>query len=91
MMAFDPLNILIETSKKSQKILIKRISNVRWGKEGEILFEYINKDGVKATYSAPEPMDIVPAFDTKGTNNEASRAWALRQILDKKVKLKKVI
>jgi hypothetical protein len=53
-----------------------QVANVRYGKPGTILFEFQNR-----TYAAPEPMDVMPAIDSKGTNAIASRSWALKQIL----------
>ena len=57
------------------------VSAVRYGAPGTILFEYKGD-----TYSAQEPTDIMPAKDTKGTDDEASRAWAAKQIRSKAAK-----
>jgi hypothetical protein len=61
-------------------MLIEEISKVRYRKLGEILFDFRGK-----TYSASEPKDVMPAHDVYVTNDYASRAWALRQLLDDKV------
>jgi hypothetical protein len=58
-------------------MLIEEISKVRYGKLGEVLFDFMGE-----TYSTPEPNDVMPAHDVYGTNDYASRAWALRQLLD---------
>ncbi len=58
-----------------------KVSNVRLGKPGEILFEFDGK-----THSAPESKTAIVAQDTKGTNDPSARSWALKQILDNKAK-----
>ncbi len=67
------------TMRESLGEMRDEVSDVRYGKPGEILFEFKGK-----TYSAPEPTDVMPAKDTKGTNEEASRSWALKQVLQRK-------
>lgn len=54
-----------------------QVADVRYGRPGTILFEFQGQ-----TFSAPEPTDVMPAIDSKGTNAEASRAWALKQVLN---------
>ena len=68
---------LRDTLKISLGELRSQIDNVRYGKLGEIQFEFQGK-----TYTAPEPKDVLPVGQ-----GEASKSWALRQILDKTAKL----
>ena len=70
------IGAILRTLGESLSELRARVSNVRYGPLGEILFEFDDK-----TMSAPEPMDIMPVG-----NGEASKAWAVRMILDKKAK-----
>jgi len=71
--------VMMEAMRKSLPELRKQVSKVRYGKPGEILFEFQGR-----TYSAAEPRDVMPAQDAKGTDAEASRSWALQQVLDGK-------
>ena len=73
---------MLQAAKESTQALRDKVSSVRYGKVGEILFEFNGK-----TYTAPEPADVMPAKNTTGTNDEASRSWALSQVLCKKAKL----
>lgn len=77
--AEGPESSLIRAVGESVDQLRSEVSNVRYGEPGQILFEFKGD-----TYRAPEPADVMPAVDAKGTNAGASRAWALRQVLDEK-------
>ena len=72
----DIIKLLLDTSSESLSILRNQVSNIRYGEPGKILFEFQNK-----TYCVKEPNDVMPANDNKGNNSEASRSWALKQIL----------
>jgi len=72
---------MLTASRSSLLETAKDVSDVRYGEPGTILFEYKGK-----TFSAPEPTDVMPAKDTKGSNDEGARAWAAKQIWDKKAK-----
>ena len=66
---------MIITMKQSLAELRDRVSNIRYGEPGTILFDF---DG--ETYAAPEPVDVMPV----GAPELAQKKWALTQILDKK-------
>ena len=70
---------MINTLSQSLDNFRDKVCNVRYGRPGTIMFEF---DG--HTYSAREPADVMPAVDRIGTNREASRSWALKQILSGK-------
>ena len=65
---------MLKAAKQSCDNLRQQISNVRYGKLGEILFEFKGE-----TYRAKEPNDVMPVG-----YGEASKSWALKQILDNK-------
>lgn len=67
---------MFDTVGNALSELRAQVADVRYGKPGAILFEFKGK-----TFAAPEPLDVMPAQDSKGTNAEASRAWALKQVL----------
>jgi hypothetical protein len=89
-MGEEPINIppvakeLMRSGPEAAKELRKQVSDVRYGPPGTILFEFQGE-----TYEVPEPDDVMPAQDNKGTNNEAARSWALKQVLSKKASLTK--
>jgi len=74
-----PLPIIKEFTKAIKETtgaMRAEIADVRYGKPGEILFNFRGK-----AYSAPEPTDVIPVGQ-----GEASQSWAVRQILDNKAK-----
>lgn len=85
----DKLNIppitqeMFSTAQKSLGELRKQVFNVRYGKPGEILFDFQGK-----TFKSPEPKDVMPVGQ-----GEASNSWALKQILNgnaKEIKTQKL-
>ena len=70
------LDEMILAARQSCNEMRARVSNVRLGPPGTILFDC---DG--RTFATREPMDVIVATDVRGTNNEASRSWALTQLL----------
>lgn len=67
---------MIQTVKQSAVEMRKRVSNVRYGTPGKILFDF---DG--QTFETKEPMDVMPVGA-----GEAGQAWALKQLLQEKAK-----
>ena len=65
---------LITGVSKSVTGLRDRVSGIRYGEPGRVLFDFDGK-----TYSAKEPTDILVV----GIEGDAPKAWAVRQILDK--------
>jgi hypothetical protein len=68
---------MTQSARESTFELRQQVSDVRYGKLGEILFEFQGK-----TYKAKEPTDVMPVGQ-----GEASQSWALKQILNKKTTL----
>ncbi len=54
-----------------------RVSRVRYGEVGVILFDFDGK-----TYATPEPRELLPV-----DAGEAGKAWAVRRFLDGEVEL----
>jgi len=78
-MSKDIVVELIQTAYKACAEMRAKISMVRYGPPGLILFDFQGE-----VWAAPEPMDVMPAIDAKGTNAEASRSWALKQVINNK-------
>lgn len=72
---------MAEAAQQSASQMRGEISNVRYGEPGQIKFEFRGE-----THIAPEPNDVMPAVDATGTNAEASRSWALKEILSGRAK-----
>jgi hypothetical protein len=66
------VTVLFDALRESLDQLRSQVSDVRYGPSCLILFDF---KGV--TYAAPEPKDVMPVG-----YGEASKSWALRQILD---------
>lgn len=76
-MKIPMIDEMIDTVKESATNFRQRISNVRYGAPGTILFDFDGK-----TYQAKEPTDIMPVG-----GGEAGKAWAAKQLLQEKAKL----
>ena len=74
-MGLEIVQLFIQAGLDSAKEMRQEICNIRYGKLGEILFDFRSQ-----TYSTAEPVDLLP---TMYPQSQASKSWALKQLLSK--------